>query len=148
MSVLSKNPRANYDYAIEETVLAGLALTGTEVKSIRGGRASIKGTYCNFNKGELWLVGAFIPEFSNAQNNHDPDRNRKLLLQARELKNLQAKKQNGNSIVPIKIQTKGNFIKLLIGIGKPKKQYDKRQSLQKKDDARRKNQAIKRSGRQ
>lgn len=133
------NRSAYHDYFIEDKYDAGLVLTGTEVKSLREGRASFNDSYCYFHKGELWIKSLHISEYSHGTvNNHDPVRERKLLLQKRELRKMEAKmKEKGYSIVPLKIffNEKG-LAKLEIGLGKGKKQYDKRETIKQRDTER------------
>lgn len=137
MKVIAKNRRATFDYDVQERLMAGMVLYGTEAKSVRAGRVSLKGTYCVFERGELYLRGATIAEYSHASNNHDPARDRKLLLTKKQLEQLKKYRQNGLYIVPIAIGIVGRFIKLEIGIGRSKKRHDKRQTIKKRDDERR-----------
>jgi SsrA-binding protein len=134
-----RNRSAYHDYFIEDKYDAGMVLTGTEVKSLRDGRASFNDSYCYFHKGELWIKSLHITEYSHGTtNNHDPLRERKLLLQKRELRKLEGKiKDKGFSIVPLRIffSEKG-LVKMEIGLGKGKKQYDKRESIKQKDTER------------
>jgi SsrA-binding protein len=134
-----RNRSAFHDYFIEDKFDAGMVLTGTEVKSLRDGRASFNDSYCYFHKGELWIKSLHIAEYSHGTvNNHDPVRERKLLLQKRELRKLEAKiKEKGFSIVPLRIffNEKG-FAKMEIGLGKGKKQYDKRETIKQRDTER------------
>lgn len=148
MPIYANNKRANYDFAITDTLVCGLQLESTEVKSVRQNNASLKGSYCTFRAGELWLTGAHIGEYSNANINHDTYRDRKLLLTKKQLQNAKAQRQQGQQIVPIKLQSDGSFIKLLVGFGRAKKQHDKRQTLRKKDDQRRTEQAANRAQKQ
>jgi SsrA-binding protein len=131
-----KNRSAYHDYFIEDKYDAGMILLGTEVKSLRDGRASFNDSYCIFNKGELWLKSLHIAEYSHGTvNNHDPLRDRKLLLQRRELRKMEAKiKEKGYTIIPLRIffNEKG-LVKLEIGLGKGKKQYDKRETIKQRD---------------
>ena len=116
-----------------------MVLTGTEVKSLRDGRASFNDSYCFFNKGELWIRSLHIAEYSHGTvNNHDPVRERKLLLKKRELEKLQTKiKEKGYSIVPLRIYfNERRFVKMEIGLGKGKKHYDKRETIKERDTAR------------
>jgi SsrA-binding protein len=135
MSALS-NRSAYHEYFIEDKFDAGMVLTGTEVKSLRDGRASFNDAYCYFHKGELWIKSLHIAEYSHGTvNNHEPLRERKLLLQKRELKKLEAKmKEQGYTIVPLRIffNEKG-LAKLEIGLGKGKKLHDKRESIKSRD---------------
>lgn len=135
-SVEIKNKRAKFDYEWLDTYTAGLQLVGTEVKSIRMGKASIAEAYCYMTGGELYIKGMNVTEWSHGNIfNHDPIRERKLLLSKRELDKIdKALKDQGTTIVPTKlfISQKG-WIKLNIAVAKGKKNYDKRQSLKEKD---------------
>ena len=113
-----------------------MVLTGTEVKSLRNGRASFNDSYCYFHKGELWIKNLHIAEYSHGTaNNHDPVRDRKLLLQKRELRKLEAKlKEKGYTLVPLRIFfTEKGLAKLEIGLGKGKKLHDKRETIKSRD---------------
>ena len=133
------NRSAYHEYFIEDKYDAGMVLTGTEVKSLRDGRASFNDSYCYFDKGELYIKSLHIAEYSHGTvNNHDPLRVRKLLLQKRELKKIEAKlKDKGFTIVPLKIffNDKG-LAKMEIGLGKGKKLYDKRETIKQRDTER------------
>ncbi len=134
-----KNRSAFHEYFIDNTYVAGIVLFGTEVKSIREGKASFNDSYCIIQKGEIWLKSLHISPYSHGTvNNHDPDRDRKLLLQKREIRRIESKlKEKGYTLVPLKIFMTGkNFIKIEIGLGKGKKLYDKRESIKKKDQER------------
>ncbi|NDV66752.1 SsrA-binding protein [Bacteroides sp. 224] len=134
-----KNKRASFDYEFVETFTAGIVLTGTEIKSIRLGKASLVDTYCFFSKGELWVKNMHITEyFYGSYNNHTVRRDRKLLLSKKELKKLERGiKETGFTIIPSRmfINEKG-LAKVVIALAKGKKQYDKRESLKEKDDRR------------
>lgn len=134
-----KNKRATFDYELIETFVAGIVLTGTEIKSIRTGKASLVDTFCILEKGELWVRNMYIAEyFYGSYNNHSIRRDRKLLLGKKELKKIDRMvKETGNTIVPIRlfINERG-LAKLVIAVAKGKKMYDKRQSLKEKDDKR------------
>lgn len=134
-----KNKRATFDYEIVDTFTAGIVLTGTEIKSIRLGKASLVDTFCFFARQELWVKNMHIAEyFYGSYNNHVARRDRKLLLNKKELKKLErATKETGFTIVPLKmfISEKG-LAKVVIATAKGKKQYDKRESLREKDDKR------------
>jgi SsrA-binding protein len=135
MSALS-NRSAYHEYFIEDKYDAGMVLTGTEVKSLRDGRASFNDAYCYFHKGELWIKSLHIAEYSHGTvNNHEPLRERKLLLQKRELKKLEGKmKEQGYTIVPLRIYfNEKGLAKLEIGLGKGKKLHDKRESIKSRD---------------
>ena len=141
-----KNKKAYFDYEITDEYIAGIQLMGTEIKSIRNGKASIKEAYCAFNKGELYIIGMHIAEYDPASyNNHEVRRKRKLLLQKTELSKLEKKlKQDGGSILPIRLFiSKNGYAKLKIGYGKGKKKFDKRESLKAKDDKRRMDKMMK-----
>ncbi len=134
-----KNKRATFDYEILDRFVAGIQLYGTEIKSIRDGKAGLNDTYCTFINNELWVKNMHISTyFFGTYNNHDVRRDRKLLLNKRELtKLLRGTKETGLTIVPTKlfISEKG-LAKLEIGMAKGKKNYDKRQSLKEKEDKR------------
>lgn len=134
-----KNKKAHFNYEIGETFTAGMVLTGTEIKSIRDGKASLTDSYCIVDNGEVWVKGMHISEyFYGSYNNHSVKRDRKLLLNKKEiLKITKAANEPGFTIVPIRIfiNEKG-YAKLVIGIGKGKKQYDKRQSIKEREDKR------------
>lgn len=133
--ILAKNPTAYHNYTIENTIEAGIVLTGTEIKSIRNGKVNIKDTYVNIKDGEVFIYGMHISpyEFGNIFNK-DPIRTRKLLLNKHEINRLFGMiKQKGISLIPTKMYMKGNKVKLEIGIGKGKKWFDKRQDIAKKD---------------
>jgi SsrA-binding protein len=134
-----KNRSAYYEYYIDDKYVAGIALLGTEVKSLRTGRASFNDSYCLFQKGELWIKSLHIAEYSHGTvNNHDPVRDRKLLLTKRELKKLEAKiKEKGYTVIPLRIFfTDKNLAKLEIGLAKGKKLHDKRETIKQRDTER------------
>lgn len=134
-----KNKKASFDYAFIETYTAGLVLTGTEIKSIRQGKASLVDTYCFFELDELWVKNMHIAHYLfGTFNNHETKRDRKLLLTKKELVKLKrASMSPGYTIVPVRlfINEKG-LAKLVIALAKGKKEYDKRESLKEKDDKR------------
>ena len=134
-----KNRQAYYEYFIDDKYQAGIALLGTEVKSLRAGKASFADAYCIFQDGELWLKAMNIAEYSHGNlNNHDAVRDRKLLLTKRELKKWEAKiKEKGYTIVPLRLfMNEKNFIKVEIGLAKGKKLHDKRDSIKQRDNDR------------
>lgn len=141
-----KNRKAFHDYSIEETFDAGIALQGTEVKSIRQGNASFTDSYAFIRDGEVWLKEFYIKPFEHGSyNNHDPRRERKLLLNKKEIRELEkGTQQKGNTIVPLKIFFKNGFVKVQIGLAKGKKQFDKRESIKASDTKRDIDRAIKR----
>ncbi len=132
---IALNRRARHDYAIEETIEAGLALTGTEIKSVRARKVNIAEAYARVDKGEMWLIGAHIAEYTQGnRNNHAPTRTRKLLLhrdQIAELTGLQAAK--GMTIVPLRLYIRNGRAKLELGIGRGKKTHDKRRTIAERD---------------
>jgi SsrA-binding protein len=134
-----RNRQAYYEYFIDDKLQAGIALLGTEVKSLRVGKASFADAYCLFQKGELWLRAMNIAEYTHGTvNNHDPVRDRKLLLTKRELKKWEAKmKEKGYTIVPLRLFfNEKNMAKVEIGLAKGKKLHDKRESIKQKDTER------------
>lgn len=134
-----KNRRATFDYAITETFTAGIVLTGTEIKSIRQGKASLADTYCFVDRGEVWIKNMYIAEyFYGSYNNHAARRDRKLLLTRREIARLaKASAEAGVTIVPMRVFISARGLaKMVIGIGRGKKEYDKRQSIKEREDRR------------
>lgn len=142
-----KNKRAEFDYLISDRYIAGIVLTGTEIKSIREGKASLVDTYCYINNGELWVKNMYIAEyFFGSYNNHPPRRDRKLLLNRKELRKIENDtKMPGFTLVPLLlfIDEKGRA-KLRLGLARGKKEYDKRQTLKEKEDRREIDRSIKR----
>ena len=130
-----KNRQAYHEYFIDAKYEAGMALLGTEVKSLRAGRASFNDSYCQIHKGEIWLKSLHIAEYSHGTvNNHDPLRDRKLLLEKREIKKIEAKlKEKGYTLIPLCIYFKERLAKIEIGLAKGKKLHDKRESIKQKD---------------
>lgn len=145
IKVIANNPSANHNYTINDKIEAGIVLTGTEIKSIRKGRVNLKESYVNIKNGEVFVYGMHISPYEQGNiYNKDPLRDRKLLLNKREIFRLVGLiKQQGYSLVPLSLYLKNNIIKLEIGIGKGKKLYDKRQDIAKKDAERRMQQAMK-----
>lgn len=134
-----KNRTAYYEYFIDDKYTAGIVLTGTEVKSLRTGKASFNDSYCIFQKGELWIKSFHIAEYSHGTiNNHDPLRERKLLLSKRELKRLENKlKEQGYTIIPLRLFfNEKNIAKLEIGLAKGKKLHDKRETIKQRESDR------------
>ena len=134
-----RNRQAYYDYFIDDKYDAGMVLTGTEVKSLRAGRASFNDSYCYFHRGEMWIKSLHIAEYSHGtSSNHDPIRERKLLLNKKELRKIESKiKDKGITVVPLRIffSEKG-IAKIELGLGKGKKMYDKRETIKQKDNER------------
>jgi len=134
-----RNRSAFYEYFIDDKYVAGMVLRGTEVKSLRAGKASFNDAYCIFSKGELYIRSLHIAEYSHGTvNNHDPLRERKLLLNRRELKKLEARiKEKGYTIMPLRIFfNDDNLAKIEIGLAKGKKLHDKRESIKQRDTER------------
>lgn len=133
--VIVVNRRARFDYDINQTMEAGIALQGTEVKSLRAGKASIVEAYAKVMDGEAWLLQATIPEYEFGNRmNHDPTRRRKLLLHRGEIEEMEAFTQElGRSLVPMRMYWKDGRVKVLIGLGRGKSLHDKRGDLAKKD---------------
>lgn len=130
------NRKAYYEYFFEQTYIAGLVLSGTEIKSLRAGKASFNDSYCVFQDGELFVKSLHISEYSfGTYTNHEPMQERKLLLNKRELQKLEAKtKEKGYSIIPLKIfLAESGYFKMEIGLGKGKKNYDKRESIKERE---------------
>ncbi|HZH96163.1 MAG TPA: SsrA-binding protein SmpB [Flavisolibacter sp.] len=132
-----KNRSAYFEYYIDDKYVVGIMLLGTEVKSLREGKANFNDSYCLFSDHELWLKSMHISEYSHGTaNNHDPLRDRKLLLNKREIKKWEnrLKKEKGYTIVPLRLfMNEKNLIKLEIGLGKGKKLHDKRESIKERD---------------
>jgi len=131
-----KNRSAYFEYFIDNKYDAGMVLQGTEVKSLRDGRASFNDSYCIIHKGEVWVKNLHIAEYSHSSvNNHDPMRDRKLLLQKREIKKIQSKlTEKGYTLIPLRIFfNEKNLVKMEIGLGKGKKMHDKRESIKQRD---------------
>ena len=130
-STITVNRRARYDYDILDTVEAGLALTGTEIKSIRGRRVSLSDSYARSRDGEMWLHNLHIDEYSPAaRNNHDPKRPRKLLLRKNQIAELsRASDQRGLTLVPLRLYIRNHRAKIELGVARGKKRHDKRRAL-------------------
>lgn len=134
-----KNRRATFDYEITDTYTAGLVLTGTEIKSIRDGKAGLADTYCQIVNGEVWVKGMYVAEyFYGSYNNHVTRRDRKLLLSKKEIRKLaKAAEDPGYTVVPLRLYINDRgYAKLVVGVGRGKKQYDKRQSIKEREDKR------------
>lgn len=144
-SLIAKNPTAKHNYTIENTIETGIVLTGTEIKSIRAGKVNLKDSYAIIKDGEVYVLGMHISPYEHGNIfNKDPLRNRKLLLNKREINRLIGlTKQKGYSLVPMSLYFKGSFVKLELGVGKGKKLYDKREELAKKDANRAVERALK-----
>lgn len=142
--LIAKNPVAYHNYNIEDTFECGIVLAGTEIKSIRAGKINLKDSYAGFKNGECYAYSIHISPYEHGNIfNKDPLRDRKLLLNKKELNKLFGKvKQDGYSLVPISLYFKGSLVKLELGLGKGKKLYDKREDIAKKDAERRMQKAI------
>ena len=140
------NRKAQHDYHIVRTLEAGLSLRGTEIKSIREGRVSIREAYVRPDDGEVWLVGAHIAHYAPAGSaNHDPTRRRRLLLHKRQIEELRREVEGqGVTIVPLRLYLKGGRAKLEIAVGRGKKHYDKRADIAKRDADRQMQRALRR----
>ena len=134
-----KNRRASFDYEIGDTYTAGMVLTGTEIKSIRAGKASLTDSYCIIDRGEIWVKGMNISEyFYGSYNNHIARRDRKLLLSKKEIAKIEkAILDPGYTLIPLRIFISDRgYAKLVVGVARGKKQYDKRQSIKEREDKR------------
>ncbi|WP_057814153.1 SsrA-binding protein SmpB [Companilactobacillus futsaii] len=135
---VANNRKARHDYNILETYEAGIALTGTEIKSVRASKMNIKDGFVQARNGELWLENVNISIYNQGNIfNHDPLRNRKLLLHKKEIRKISSSiQEKGITVVPLKVYLKHGFAKVLIGIAEGKKQYDKRETIKKRDQER------------
>jgi SsrA-binding protein len=135
LKTITVNRKAYHDYHIEESVEAGLVLTGTEIKSIRAGRVNLRDAYARSGNGELWLVGAHIAPYPGGNRyNHEPKRLRKLLLHRRQIVELSgAMMRRGLTIVPLKLYLKNGIAKVELGVARGKKVYDKREAIAQRD---------------
>jgi SsrA-binding protein len=144
--IIASNRRARHDYTIEDTVEAGLVLTGTEVKSLRAGRATLTEGFGQITDHEAWLHGVHIPEYTQGTwTNHDPRRIRKLLLHRREIDKLASSiQERGLTLVPLSLYFSGGKVKIELALARGKRAYDKRQDLAKRDAAREIDRALRR----
>lgn len=146
MPSLATNRRAKYDYHLVETFEAGLVLSGQEVKSVKKGRMSLKGAYVTIKDEELWLINALIPPYQpkNTPADYQSTRSRKLLLNKKEIKSLIGKtRQKGLTLVPLRVYTKHNRLKLAFALGLGKRKTDKREKIKKREAERRIGRALK-----
>ena len=136
--IIASNRRARHDYTIEDTVEAGLVLTGTEVKSLRAGRATLTEGFGQITNNEAWLHGVHIPQYTQGTwTNHEPRRTRKLLLHRREIDKLASSiQERGLTLVPLSLYFSGGKVKIELALARGKRAYDKRQDLAKRDAAR------------
>jgi SsrA-binding protein len=149
IKVICRNRRATHDYEISDRLECGLALWGTEVKSLREGTASLEESYAKLEGNELWLIGSEIPEYGTAsRNNHKPKRPRKLLLHRREIAGFAGKaSQRGFTLIPLRMYFKGGLAKVEIGVARGKQVHDKRQSEKAREAKRQIKQAMARKAR-
>ena len=142
---LAQNRKASHDYTIEETIEAGIELKGTEIKSIRRGSANLKDAYARVFKGEMYVYNMHIAPYEEGNRyNHDPLRTRKLLLKRKQIDKLFGiSKETGYALIPLKLYIKNGFCKVLLGVAKGKKKYDKREDLKQKQMKRDIDRAIK-----
>lgn len=135
MRPLAENRKAYHDYFIEETCEAGVSLLGTEVKSVRAGRITLKDSYAIVKDGEVFLLNCHISPYSHGNiTNHEPLRTRKLLLRRTEIERLRVKTtQKGYSLIPLKVYLKGPYVKIELGLARGKKLFDKREALKQKE---------------
>ncbi|MBR9979385.1 MAG: SsrA-binding protein SmpB [Desulfatitalea sp.] len=138
IKIIAENRKARHDYFIEDEYEAGMVLTGTEVKSLRQGRANLKDSYARIRNGEVWVHQMHISPYAFAYyDNHDPLRVRKLLLHNHEIKQLYGKmNERGYSLIPLRLYFRGGKVKLLLALAKGKKQYDKRDSIRQREHKR------------
>ena len=138
IKVIATNRKARHDYLIGDTFEAGLVLTGSEIKSVRAGQVNLRDSYAVVRNGELWLINAHIAPYKQASSqNHEPRRDRKLLLQRREINRLVGQLQEkGLTLVPLRLYLKNSWAKVQLGLARGKKSYDKRQTLRERDDRR------------
>jgi SsrA-binding protein len=143
-STIAVNRRARFDYEIVEEIEAGLVLTGTEVKSLREGKASLAEAFATIRRGEAWLVQAHIPQYAFGNRaNHDPTRQRKLLLHRRQIEHLAAfTQEQGRTLVPMRLYWKDGRAKVLLGLARGKAQYDKRATMAERDAERQMQRAL------
>lgn len=137
-NALAQNRKARHDYTIVDTIEAGLVLTGTEIKSIRAARIQLKDGYAQLKNGEAWLVNVHIAPFEQGNIwNQEPERTRKLLLKKREISRLENElKDSGMTLIPLKVYIKHGFAKVLIGLAKGKHDYDKRETIKRREQER------------
>ncbi|KRM90389.1 SsrA-binding protein [Liquorilactobacillus cacaonum DSM 21116] len=145
---LAQNKKASHDYTIIDTVETGVVLTGTEIKSVRARRINLKDGFAQVRNGEVWLMNVHISPYEQGnQFNHDPLRNRKLLLHKKQIIDLDKKTSDkGITLVPLKVYIKSGFAKVLLGVGKGKHDYDKRETIKRKDQERQIQRSLKNFG--
>ena len=141
---IASNRRARYNFEIVETIEAGIVLTGTEIKAIREGRVNLSDSYARPIRGELWLLNVHVAQYSaGSVNNHDPTRQRKLLLHKAQLEKLSRQVlSKGLTLVPLRMYFKGHYLKVELGLARGKRNYDKRRSIMEREREREARQAI------
>lgn len=145
MKIIARNKRAGYDYDLTDKLVAGLQLVGSEVKSVKAGHISLKGAYVRFADGALVLTGAHVSPYQPAgQAQHEPTRDRRLLLHQAELKRLIGARQSGRQIIPLAVGLARGFVKLEIGLGTARNKYDKRAAIKTREATREINRQLKR----
>jgi SsrA-binding protein len=144
IKIVASNRKARHDYFVEDTIEAGLVLTGSEIKSVRAGQVNLKESYALVRDNELWLVNAHIATYKQSgRDNHEPRRDRKLLLHRREINRLIGKlHEKGLTLVPLQLYLKNSRAKIELGLGRGKKLYDKRQTMREETDRRQINRAL------
>jgi SsrA-binding protein len=144
IKTIATNRKAYHDYLIEDTFEAGIVLQGSEMKSLRAGQVNLRDSYAAVREGELWLLNVHISPYQQASyQNHDPRRDRKLLMHRREINRLAGKLQEkGLTLIPLQIYLKNGRAKIQLGLGRGKKVYDKRQTLRQRDDQRQMERAL------
>jgi len=149
VKVIAENRKARHEYQLLDRYEAGIVLTGTEVKSLRDGGASLQQAYADVRNGEAWLIGAHIAEYGQGNvNNHEPDRDRKLLLHRKEIASLYGKvRERGLTLVPTRLYFKDGKVKVEVALARGKEQRDKRRDIAKRDAARQIERELKSSGR-
>ena len=137
LKLIARNRKAYFEYTIDDLFEAGLVLQGSEVKSLRLGKANIQDAYARFRDGEIFLLNAHISPYPHALENHEPTRPRKVLLRSRELKRLMGKLQEkGYTLIPLKLYFKDQYAKVELGLAKGKKKFDKRESIREREEKR------------
>lgn len=138
IKTVATNRKARHDYSFEDTFEAGIALTGTEIKSVRAGQVSLRDSFATIKDGEMWLINVHISAYRQAAHfNHEPRRPRKLLMHRREISRLTGKLQEkGLTLIPLRLYLKDNRAKVELGLGRGKRQYDKRATLKEKESRR------------
>ncbi len=143
--IVCSNRRAHFNYQVEETYEAGLVLEGSEVKSLRAGRANLSDAYVRPRGGELFLLKAHISPYDAARDNHEPERERKLLMNRREIHKIGVRlRERGFTLIPLELYFSGSHAKVKLGLARGKRKYDKRESIAKRESARRLARIVKR----